>query len=142
MIYGGTPHWQKGYAEQFEIYASNTDEGDDFRLIATGEQPANHDIKEINFTPTKLKRLKFVFKKGNLNQAACSVFWLYKHDDVKETINNLFTDGTMVKLKDEYKKRKILLIEHLHLHKMDILTQNLEMFLECRVLGRIYNQQV
>ena len=28
MIYGGTPHWQKGYAEQFEIYASNTDEGD------------------------------------------------------------------------------------------------------------------
>ena len=46
MIYGGTPHWQKGYAEQFEIYASNTDEGDDFRLIATGEQPANHDIKE------------------------------------------------------------------------------------------------
>ena len=108
MIYGGTPHWQKGYAEQFEIYASNTDEGDDFRLIATGEQPANHDIKEINFTPTKLKRLKFVFKKGNLNQAACSVFWLYKHDDVKETINNLFTDGTMVKLKDEYNSQEAI----------------------------------
>ena len=94
MIYGGTPYWQKGYAEEFEIYASNTDDGDDFKLIAVGEQAACHDIKEITFKPTELKRFKFVYKKGNLNQAASSVFWLYKHDELKNTVDNLFTDGT------------------------------------------------
>ena len=108
MIYGGTPGWQKGYAEKFEIYASNTDSGDDFKLIATGEQAACHDIKEITFTPTKLKRFKFVYRQGNLNQAASSVFWLYKKDEVKETVNNLFTDGTMVQLKDEYNNRETI----------------------------------
>ena len=108
MIYGGTPGWQKGYAEKFEIYASNTDSGDDFKLIATGEQAACHDIKEITFTPTTLKRFKFVYRQGNLNQAASSVFWLYKKDEVKETVNNLFTDGTMVKLKDEYNNKETI----------------------------------
>ena len=108
MIYGGTPYWQKGYAEEFEIYASNTDDGDDFKLIAVGEQAACHDIKEITFKPTELKRFKFVYKKGNLNQAASSVFWLYKHDELKATVDNLFTDGTMVKLKDEYNSEEAI----------------------------------
>ena len=108
MIYGGTPYWQKGYAEEFEIYASNTDDGDDFKLIAVGEQAACHDIKEITFKPTELKRFKFVYKKGNLNQAASSVFWLYKHDELKNTVDNLFTDGTMVKLKDEYNSEEAI----------------------------------
>lgn len=102
LIYGGTPGWQKGYAEEFEIYASNTTKGDTFKLVATGEQPASHDIKEITFNPTEFKRIKFVFKKGNLNQAAASVFWLFKEDKLPEIINNIFTDGTMVKLKDAY----------------------------------------
>ena len=102
LIYGGTPGWQKGYAEEFEIYASNTTKGDTFKLVATGEQAASHDIKEITFEPTEFKRIKFVFKRGNLNQAASSVFWLYKEDKLPKIINNIFTDGTMVKLKDEY----------------------------------------
>ncbi len=58
MIYGGTPGWQKGYAEQFEIYASNTDDGDDFKLIATGEQAASHDIKEITLYTNNIKKIK------------------------------------------------------------------------------------
>ncbi|WP_018592446.1 NPCBM/NEW2 domain-containing protein [Terrisporobacter glycolicus] len=108
LIYGGTPGWQKGYAEEFEIYASKTTKGDTFKLVATGEQSPSHDIKEITFKPTEFKRIKFVFKRGNLNQSALSVFWLYKEDKLSKTINNIFTDGTMVKLKDEYNNMDII----------------------------------
>lgn len=108
LIYGGTPGWQKGYAEEFEIYASKTTKGNTFKLVATGEQSPSHDIKEITFKPTEFKRIKFVFKRGNLNQSASSVFWLYKEDKLSKTINNIFTDGTMVKLKDEYNNMDII----------------------------------
>ena len=93
----------KGFAEKFEIYASLTDDQDDFTLVSQGGYSGSTgDIVEIKFEETKFKRIKFKFKKANQNWASASEFMLYKKDTLSETINDLFTDGTMTKLKDKY----------------------------------------
>lgn len=56
----------KGFAQEFEIYASLTEEGDDFRLVSTGEYTGStKDLVEIKFDSTDFKRLKFKFKKAS-----------------------------------------------------------------------------
>ena len=93
----------KGFAEEFEIYSSLTDNGDDFTLVSQGKYTdSTRDIVEIEFEETEFKRVKFKFKKANQNWASASEFMLYKKDTLSEIINNIFTDGTMTKLKDEY----------------------------------------
>lgn len=94
----------KGFAQEFEIYASLTDEGDDFTLISHGEYTGStSDIVEIKFNQAEFKRIKFKFKKANQDWASVSEFMLYREDSLSDAINNIFTDGTMSKLKDEYK---------------------------------------
>ena len=101
IIYSARPGG-KGFAEEFEVYGSN-DESDNFELLATGGyQGSKNDVIEIKFGSTELKKVKFVFKKANQDWASASEFMLYKKDTLSETINNLFTDGTMTKLKDQY----------------------------------------
>ena len=93
----------KGFAEEFEIYSSLTDNGDDFTLVSQGKYTdSTRDIVEIEFEETEFKRVKFKFKKANQNWASASEFMLYKKDTLSEIINNIFTDGAMTKLKDEY----------------------------------------
>ena len=93
----------KGFAEEVEIYASLTDEEDDFRLVSTGEyKGSTGDIVEIKFNPTKFKRIKFKFKKANQDWASASEFMFYKEDSVSDKIKNLFTDETMSKVSDEF----------------------------------------
>ena len=93
----------KGFAEEFEIYSSLTDNEDDFTLVSQGKYTdSTRDIVEIEFEETEFKRVKFKFKKANQNWASASEFMLYKKDTLSEIINNIFTDGTMTKLKDEY----------------------------------------
>ena len=94
----------KGFAQEFEIYASLTDDGDDFTLISHGEYTGStSDIVEIKFNQAEFKRIKFKFKKANQDWASVSEFMLYREDSLSDAINNIFTDGTMSKLKDEYK---------------------------------------
>ena len=93
----------KGFAEEFEIYSSLTDNEDDFTLVSQGKYTdSTRDIVEIEYEETEFKRVKFKFKKANQNWASASEFMLYKKDTLSEIINNIFTDGTMTKLKDEY----------------------------------------
>ena len=55
----------KGFAEKFEIYASLTDDQDDFTLVSQGGYSGSTgDIVEIKFEETKFKRIKFKFKKA------------------------------------------------------------------------------
>lgn len=69
----------KGFAEKFEIYASLTDDQDDFTLVSQGGYSGSTgDIVEIKFEETKFKRIKFKFKKANQNWASASEFMLYK----------------------------------------------------------------
>ena len=93
----------KGFAQELEIYASVTDENDDFTLVSSGEYKGSiKDIVEIKFKPTKFKRIKFVFKRANQNWASASEFMLYKEDKILDKIDRLFTDDTMSKVSEEF----------------------------------------
>ncbi|WP_188006760.1 DUF5011 domain-containing protein [Sporosarcina sp. ANT_H38] len=92
----------KGFAQEFEIYSSTTDDGD-FQLVSSGEyKGSTGDVVEIQFAPTEFKRIKFVFTKANQDWASASELIFYKEDAVSDKIESLFTDGTMSKVIDSY----------------------------------------
>lgn len=93
----------KGFAKEFEIYASLKDEGDDFNLVSSGEYTeSTRDLVEIKFNPTDFKRLKFKFKKADQNWASSAEFMFYKEDKLNEKFNVLFTDSSMNKVSEEF----------------------------------------
>ncbi|WP_415319257.1 NPCBM/NEW2 domain-containing protein [Clostridium perfringens] len=93
----------KGFAKEFEIYASLTDDGDDFSLVSSGEYTeSTRDLVEIKFNPTDFKRLKFKFKKADQNWASSAEFMFYKEDKLNEKFNGLFTDSSMNKVSEEF----------------------------------------
>ena len=93
----------KGFAKEVEIYASITDEGDDFSLVSSGEYTGStRDLVEIKFNPTDFKRLKFKFKKADQNWASAAEFMFYKEDKLNEKFNGLFTDSSMNKVSEEF----------------------------------------
>ncbi|HAT4093099.1 TPA: discoidin domain-containing protein [Clostridium perfringens] len=93
----------KGFAKEVEIYASLTDEDDDFRLVSSGEYiGSTGDIVEIKFNPTEFKRIKFKFKKANEGWASASEFMFYKEDSLTDKMQRLFTDNTMSKVNEEF----------------------------------------
>lgn len=93
----------KGFAQQFEIYRSASDSGEDFTLVSSGEYTGSTgDIVEIQFTPTEFKRVKFVFKKANQDWASAAEFQFYKEDPVRDKVNNLFTDNTFSSINSDF----------------------------------------
>lgn len=93
----------KGFAKEFEIYASLTDDRDDFSLVSSGEYTeSTRDLVEIKFNPTDFKRLKFKFKKADQNWASSAEFMFYKEDKLNEKFNGLFTDSSMNKVSEEF----------------------------------------
>lgn len=94
----------KGFPTEYEIYASNIEEGNNFRKIAEGSYTGKiSEFVEIKFTPTKAKRFKFVFKKAYRDWASASEIWLYKEDKLKNKLDDLFVDESKTRLKEEYK---------------------------------------
>ncbi|HAT4250317.1 TPA: discoidin domain-containing protein, partial [Clostridium perfringens] len=89
-----------GFAEDFEIWASDTAEGDDFNLIASATTSKTADVIEIKFNPTNFKRVKFVFK--NAGTATASEMMFYKEDVAQDKLNGLFTDDTLTKVSEEF----------------------------------------
>lgn len=93
----------KGFAKEFEIYASLKDEGDDFNLVSSGEyKESTRDLVEIKFNKTDFKRLKFKFKKADQDWASAAEFMFYKEDTLNEKFNRLFTDSNMNKVSEEF----------------------------------------
>ncbi|MDU2664427.1 MAG: discoidin domain-containing protein, partial [Clostridium perfringens] len=93
----------KGFAKEFEIYASLKDEGDDFNLVSSGEyKESTRDLVEIKFNKTDFKRLKFKFKKADQDWASAAEFMFYKEDTLNEKFNRLFTDSSMNKVSEEF----------------------------------------
>ena len=79
IVYGARQDisYGKGFAREFEVYTSLTEQGDDFELVSQGEYQGNtKDIIEIKFNPTKFKRVKFKFKNAVENWASASEFML------------------------------------------------------------------
>ena len=89
-----------GFAEDFEIWASDTVDGNDFTLVAAAKTTKTADMIEIKFNPTSFKRVKFVFK--NNGTATISEMMFYKEDKTTDSMSRLFTDGTMSVLSDEF----------------------------------------
>lgn len=86
----------KGFAQEFDIYGSTTDAGNDFALVSSGAYAGSiGDVVEIEFAPTAFKRLKFVFRKANQDWASAAEFSFYKEDTVSAKMKNLFTDDTL-----------------------------------------------
>ena len=103
IVYAARPDaGGKGFAEEFEVYASN-DNSDDFKLVATGEyKGSTRDVIEIKFDSTEFKRIKFVFKKANQGWASASEFMFYKEDEIIDKMKNIFTNDSKNKLSDEF----------------------------------------
>ena len=95
IVYGARESDRKGFAEEFELYASQTSKGDTYELVTTGAHKMVAGLVEAKFEPTKFKRVKFKFKKSNQNWATVSELAFYKEDSLDDKISNLFTDGTM-----------------------------------------------
>ncbi|MGU8451902.1 NPCBM/NEW2 domain-containing protein [Clostridium perfringens] len=102
IVYGSRQSDLKGFAEEVEIYASRTSKGDTYKLVATGAHEATKGLVEAKFEPTEFKRVKFKFKKSKQNSATLNELMFYKPDEVYSSIPNLFTDGTMSELSEEF----------------------------------------
>ena len=92
----------RGFAEEFEIYASRTSKGDTFERVSSGTMTKTQDTMEIRFNPTEFKRIKFVYKKGYEDWACAAEFGLYKQDELSEKMDRLFTDSSMSEVSDEF----------------------------------------
>lgn len=108
IVYTGAQSAYRGFAENFEIYASTTSKGDTFKLVSSGVASKTKDSVEIKFNPTEFKRVKFVFKKGYENWALASEFGLYYQDEVKDKVEDLFTNNLYNELKKEYKSIEVI----------------------------------
>ncbi|UEL47268.1 NPCBM/NEW2 domain-containing protein [Terrisporobacter hibernicus] len=95
-----------GFADEFEIYASQTTKGDTFKLVSNGTARRTSDMLEFKFEPTKFKRIKFVYKKCNANKASASEIMFYSEDQLKDKIKNVFTNRLMNELSQEYNTLK------------------------------------
>ncbi|MCI6668747.1 MAG: NPCBM/NEW2 domain-containing protein [Romboutsia timonensis] len=102
IVYTSPRGTKRGFAEQFDIYASVTSTGDTFELVSSGKATPTQDSVEIRFNPTEFKRVKFVFKKGYENWACAAEFGLYTQDETAEKVQRLFADSNMSKISEEF----------------------------------------
>ena len=115
IVYGARQDGHKGlgFAKEFEIYTSLTNEGDDFKLVSTGSSDLSKEFVEIKFKPTDFKRIKFVFKSTNTNGLekglpSASEFMFYKEDPVRERMNRLYANDKKNKLSEEFMSSQAL----------------------------------
>ncbi|WP_195266780.1 NPCBM/NEW2 domain-containing protein [Clostridium sp. 1001275B_160808_H3] len=102
IVYTAPRGSNRGFAEQFDIYASRTSKGDTFELVSSGSSKVTQDSIEIRFNPTEFRRVKFVFRKGYENWACAAEIGLYTQDEIAEKIDRLFTDDTMSIVSEEF----------------------------------------
>ena len=93
IIYAPRPG-NKGHVKQMSIYASLTDEGEDFKLVASGQTDIRSGLSEFKFKNTAFKRLKFVFDEAHQDWAAAGEFMFFKEDVVADQMERLFTDSS------------------------------------------------
>ena len=94
---------QKGFPEEFEIYASETGAEDTFQLVSSGSAVKTSEFVQFKFEPTKFKYLKFKFKKAYIeDRPFAAEFRFYKEDKVQNKMEKLFVDGTMSEVAAEF----------------------------------------
>lgn len=96
----------KGFPQEYNLYYSTTDSGDNFKLLKTGKLSVTGSAVDINFTPTNVKRVQFEFVQAKDGWAAVSELAFYKEDEMENLYSKLFTDGTASKLTTTYNSIK------------------------------------
>lgn len=102
VVYGARPSGQKGFATEVEIYASKTSQGDTYQLVATGKYNKVSGLVEDKFNETEFKRIKFKFINSDQNWATLNEIMFYKSDEVWNSVDGLFTDGTMSAISEKF----------------------------------------
>lgn len=102
LVLGARQGDLKGFATEFEIYASETSSGDTFKLVSTGKHAATKGLIEAKFEPIKVKRIKLVFKSSTQNWATLNEIACYTEDEYYDKVNGLFTSALMNELSPEY----------------------------------------
>ncbi|GAB6168078.1 hypothetical protein JCM1393_05380 [Clostridium carnis] len=109
IVYGARKDaGNKGFANKFSIYSSLTDDENDFKLVGKGQATKGSGLYEFKFNKTEFKRLKFVFDESYDSWSSANEFMFFKEDIVEDNINNIFVDGTHVKLSDKYNNIELL----------------------------------
>ncbi len=102
IAYGARKSDRKGFLEEFEIYASATTKGDNFKLVSTAKADKTTGLVEAKFEPTKFQRLKIKAIKGDQNWATLNELIFLKEDSIADKVYNMFTNDLMNELVDEY----------------------------------------
>lgn len=100
IIYGArNDASNKGFPTQFEIYSSDTDSGENFELVSSGDAISTGSLIEIKFQEHTFKRLRFVWVEAKENWASARTFLFYKTDNLEQDIRDLFTDSACSSLR-------------------------------------------
>ncbi len=102
LVYGARQSDAKGFAQEFEIYGSTTSKGETFKLVATGKADKTKDLIEAKFQPTKFKRIKLKWTKGDQNWATLNEIMFFRKDTVSDKVNSIFTNELKNELTPEY----------------------------------------
>lgn len=102
IAYGARKSDRKGFLEEFEIYASATTKGDNFKLVSTAKAAKTTGLVEAKFEPTKFQRLKIRVIKGDQSWATLNELIFLKQDSIADKVYNMFTNDLMNELVDEY----------------------------------------
>ncbi|WP_447410512.1 M60 family metallopeptidase, partial [Clostridium perfringens] len=92
----------KGYPIKFDIYASQTENNDDFKLVSQGTSKSTGNLMEFKFDTVQAKKIKFVFKVADRDWASASEFWFYKEDKTSDKVDKLFTNRLMNELSEDF----------------------------------------
>lgn len=92
----------KGYPTEFDIYASQTGNDDDFKLVSQGASKSTGNLMEFKFDTVQAKKIKFVFKVADRDWASASEFWFYKEDKIMDKVNSIFTNEEKNKVNPEF----------------------------------------
>ena len=93
---------ERGFAKKFDIYTSKTLSGNTFTKVTSGSSSITKDSIAIQFNPTEVRRVKFVFTEAHEDWALASEFGLYKPDEVLDKMNRLFTDSNITAVTEEF----------------------------------------
>lgn len=99
---------RKGFLEEFEIYASATTRGDNFRLVGTAKGNSTTGLVEAKFNPTKFRRVKIKAIKSNEKWATLNEIIFFQEDEVYNKMNKLFTSDDMDTVSEEFAQEGVL----------------------------------
>ena len=89
----------KGYPTELSVYASESEQGEDFELVHHSSQQADTGALTIDFDQAySFKLLRFQFDAAHKDWAAMAELKFYKYDQLNHDVHALFTNGTFTKL--------------------------------------------